>query len=84
MQRVAPAADCSPLKRPHNWRYVQVAGSALDARLPTHRIRDLRDLVGRGGRVEVALPPNARVTGPLQKAFDDPADPLIRTDLILP
>ncbi len=47
----------------------------------TGQLRDYRDLVGAGGRVDVALPPAARVSGPLQKAFDNPSNPLFRMDL---
>lgn len=50
----------------------------------TKQLRDLRDLVGPGGRAEVALPRGARVTGPLQDAFNNSEDPLFRTDLIFP
>jgi hypothetical protein len=47
----------------------------------TQQLRDYRDLVGAGGRADIALPPGARVSGPLQKAFDDPSNPLFRMDL---
>jgi hypothetical protein len=47
----------------------------------TRQLQDYRDWVGAGGRVDVALPPGARVTGPLQKAFDNPNNPLFRMDL---
>jgi hypothetical protein len=47
----------------------------------TRQLRDYADLVGPGGRVDVALPPGARVTRPLQRAFDDPFNPLFRFDL---
>jgi hypothetical protein len=47
----------------------------------TRQLRDLRDLVGPGGRVDVALPREAKVTGPLDNAFNDPRDPLNRIDM---
>ncbi len=47
----------------------------------TRQLRDYADLVGKGGRVDVALPPGARVSGPLQRAFDNPNNPLFRMDL---
>ncbi len=47
----------------------------------TRQLRDNVDLVGPGGRVDVALPPGARVSRPLQRAFDDPDNPLFRMDL---
>jgi RHS repeat-associated protein len=47
----------------------------------TRQLRDYANLVGPGGRVDVALPPGARVSGPLQNAFDNPNNPLFRTDL---
>lgn len=50
----------------------------------TRQLRDYRDLVGPGGRVDVALPPGARVSGPLQQAFDNPLNPLNRIDLVPP
>jgi hypothetical protein len=50
----------------------------------TRQLRDYRDLVGPGGRVDVALPPGARVSRSLQKAFDDPRNPLNRIDLVPP
>ena len=46
----------------------------------TQQLRDYRDLV-QGGRVDVALPPGARVSGPLQRAFNDPNNPLFRMDI---
>jgi general secretion pathway protein D len=48
----------------------------------TQQLRDYRDLVGAGGRVDIALPPGARVSGPLQRAFDDPSNPLFRMDML--
>lgn len=48
----------------------------------TSQLRDYRDLVGAGGRVDVALPPGARVSKPLQDAFDNPNNPLFRMDLL--
>lgn len=50
----------------------------------TRQLRDYADLVGPGGRVDVALPPGARVSGPLQRAFNDPLNPLNRIDLVPP
>jgi len=50
----------------------------------TQQLRDYVGLVGRGGRVDVALPPGARVSGPLQRAFNNPRNPLNRIDLIVP
>jgi RHS repeat-associated protein len=47
----------------------------------TSQLRDYADLVGPGGRIDVALPTWARVSKPLQNAFDDPANPLFRMDL---
>jgi hypothetical protein len=47
----------------------------------TGQLRDYRDLVGSGGRVDVALPPGSRVSGPLQQAFDNQKNPLFRMDL---
>lgn len=47
----------------------------------TSQLRDYRDLVGPGGRVDVALPPGSRVSGPLQRSFDDLDNPLFRMDL---
>lgn len=47
----------------------------------TRQLRDNVDLVGPGGRVDVMLPSGARVTGPLQRAFDNPLNPLNRVDL---
>ena len=47
----------------------------------TRQLRDDVDLVGPGGRVDVMLPSGARVTGPLQRAFDNPLNPLNRVDL---
>jgi RHS repeat-associated protein len=47
----------------------------------TRQLRDYADLVGPGGRVDVALPPGARVSKALQNAFDDPRSPLFRMDL---
>jgi hypothetical protein len=50
----------------------------------TRQLRDDVDLVGPGGTVGVMLPPAARVTRPLQRAFDDPTNPLTRIDLVRP
>ena len=50
----------------------------------TRQLRDLAKLVGPTGRAEVFLPPNARVSGPLQEAFNNPRNPLTRQDLIVP
>lgn len=50
----------------------------------TRQLRDYTDLVGPGGRVDVMLPPGARVSGPLQRAFDNPVSPLSRVDLLAP
>lgn len=47
----------------------------------TRQLRDDVDLVGPGGKVDVFLPPGAKVSGPLQRAFDDPLNPLNRRDL---
>jgi len=48
----------------------------------TRQLRDYADLVRpAGGRVDVALPPGARVSRPLQRAFDDADNPLFRMDL---
>jgi RHS repeat-associated protein len=47
----------------------------------TRQLRDNVDLVGPGGRVDVMLPTGAKVTGPLQRAFDNPLNPLNRVDL---
>jgi len=47
----------------------------------TSQLRDYRDLAGAGGRVDVALPAGSRVSGPLQRAFDDLENPLFRMDL---
>jgi len=47
----------------------------------TRQLRDYGDLVGPGGRVDVALPPGARVSRPLQNTFDNPNNPLFRMDL---
>ena len=50
----------------------------------SQQLRDYRDLVGPGGRVNVMLPPGARVSGPLQRAFNNPLNPLKRVDLVSP
>lgn len=50
----------------------------------TRQLRDYADLVGPGGGVNVLLPPEARVSGPLQRAFDNPFSPLNRMDLVGP
>jgi len=47
----------------------------------TLQLRDYADLVGSGGRVDIALPQGARVSTPLQNAFDNPNNPLFRIDL---
>ncbi|MBN2684670.1 MAG: hypothetical protein JXR40_05280 [Pontiellaceae bacterium] len=47
----------------------------------TRQIKDDLDLVGPGGQVDLMLPPGRPVSGPLQKAFDNPAIPLNRVDL---
>ena len=47
----------------------------------TRQLRDYSDLVGKGGRVNVALPRGARVSKRLQEAFDDADNPLFRMDL---
>ena len=38
-------------------------------------------LVGAGGKVDVYLSKAAKVSKPLQKAFNDPTNPLNRVDL---
>ena len=50
----------------------------------TKQLKDDVDLVGPNGKVDVMLPPNARVSRPLQRAFDDPTNPLNRVDLVPP
>jgi len=50
----------------------------------TRQLRDDVDLVGPGGQVDVFLPPEAKVTGPLKRAFDNPLNPLNRRDLVAP
>jgi Restriction endonuclease fold toxin 7 len=50
----------------------------------TRQLRDYSDLVGTGGRVDVALPSSARVSGPLQRAFENPNNPLFRMKMNLP
>lgn len=50
----------------------------------TRQLRDYSDLVGPGGRVDVLLPLGARVSKPLQRAFDNPLNPLNRIDLLAP
>ena len=50
----------------------------------TRQLRDDVDLVGPGGKVDVYLPPAARITRPLQRAFDDPLSPLTRQNLVPP
>lgn len=50
----------------------------------TRQLQDDVDLVGEGGTVDVFLPPGARVSKPLQKAFEDENNPLNRVDLIAP
>lgn len=47
----------------------------------TQQLRDDVDMVGSDGQVDVMLPKNAEVTKPLQRAFDDPMNPLNRKDL---
>ncbi|MES2951502.1 MAG: putative toxin [Pseudomonadota bacterium] len=47
----------------------------------TRQLRDDIDLVGPGGRVDVMLPSGATASGPLQRAFDNPLNPLNRVDL---
>jgi RHS repeat-associated protein len=74
-----------------------VNASDVTSRLPSHLIesknvqyqsltRQLRDYADSvrpaGGRVDVALPPGARVSRPLQEAFDNPNNPLFRMDLL--
>ncbi len=76
-----------------------VSGNDVTTRLPTHliesknvqyqsltrQLRDYADMVRPyGGRVDVALPPTARVSRPLQRAFENPYNPLFRRDLIIP
>lgn len=46
--------------------------------------KDDIDLVGPKGKVEVFLPPDAKVSKPLQRAFDNPHNPLTRRDLMEP
>ena len=48
----------------------------------TQQLRDYEALVGSTGRVDVYLPPNAKVTGPLQQKFDNKRNPLNRVDLL--
>jgi len=50
----------------------------------TRQLMDDIDLVGPGGRVDVYLPPAAKITRPLQRAFDDPLNPLNRVPLVHP
>jgi RHS repeat-associated protein len=50
----------------------------------TRQLRNEAALVGPGGRVDVFLPQNARVSGPLQKAFESDRNPLNRIDLMRP
>ena len=50
----------------------------------TQQLRDYSKLVGPGGRVDVALPPGARVSGPWLDAFNNPLNPLNRIDLVPP
>lgn len=47
----------------------------------TRQLRDDVDMVGANGQVDVALPPDAEVTKPLQRAFNDPGIPINRIDL---
>lgn len=47
----------------------------------TQQLKDYADLARPAGRVDVALPPGARVSGPLQEAFDKGDNPLNRIDL---
>jgi RHS repeat-associated protein len=50
----------------------------------TQQLKDDVTLVGPRGTVDVFLPPGARVSKPLQEAFDNPANPLNRIDLVAP
>jgi hypothetical protein len=50
----------------------------------TRQLRDDVDLVGKGGRVDVLLPPGAKVSRRLDNAFKDPTNPLNRVDLVPP
>jgi hypothetical protein len=47
----------------------------------SRQLKDYARLVGPEGRVNVALPPGARVSRPLQRAFGDADNPLFRIDL---
>jgi RHS repeat-associated protein len=47
----------------------------------TQQLKDDVSLVGRNGKVDVYLPPGARVSGPLQEAFGNPRNPLNRVPL---
>jgi RHS repeat-associated protein len=49
----------------------------------TKQLRNQAALVGQNGRADIFLPPNAKVSGPLQRAFDEPG-PLTRQYLIQP
>lgn len=50
----------------------------------TKQLRDYADLVGDGGRVDIALPRGAKVSRQLQFAFDDESNPLFRYLMKLP
>ncbi|WP_308425012.1 RHS repeat-associated core domain-containing protein, partial [Shewanella algicola] len=48
----------------------------------TRQLRDNVDLVGPGGRVDVFVRPNTKLSGPLRRANADPTNPInIRTEL---
>lgn len=47
----------------------------------TQQLRDYAKMAGREGRVDVALPPNARASGPLRDEFEKLDSPLNRVDL---
>lgn len=48
----------------------------------TQQLKDFEKLVGPNGRVDIYLPEWAKVSKPLQEAFDNPRNPLFR--MILP
>lgn len=51
----------------------------------TRQLRDLRDLViGVDGQIDIFLPPQAKVSKPLQKEFNSLESPLTRKDLLPP
>jgi len=44
----------------------------------TRQLKDDVDLVGANGQVEVFVRPDTKISKPLQKAFDDPRNPLVK------